>query len=600
MGIVVLARDLALDRPVAIKLLPSVLARQPHLRERFLREARTAAGLSHPNVVPIHAVEEHGDVVFFVMGFVDGETLARRVARGGPLPASEATRVLRDVAWALAYAHGRGVIHRDVKPDNILLDRASGRALVTDFGIARVADAPSSLTLDGHVMGTAQYMSPEQAAGEPLDGRSDLYALGAVGFVALTGRPPFVAKSVPALLAMQVMQDAPPVASQSAEVPPRLAAVVDRCLAKRPDDRFPSAEALAAALDEAGGTPPTVAPHVRNFVRMAEQSTMVLTTMLPLMLVGLDAKGRGAGAALGLVAAVIAVGADLLRRARHLMIEGFGAGDVIRAFVLEQDARSDEVAALYRGENGARLRRTRNVALAWGAVLVVVWLASLALANSTFRTPGTERTIARWVASLPMLLAMAAFIVGVNSSERAERRSGALAGRIWRGRFTLHFFQLAGWGLDRPVEARPALAVTDAVSLPDVAVARHPELPRLLRDAGELARALADRETQIARVLAESGAGDARDPLPGGPTTRAELVSRRVSLVAELRTSLDEARGRRANVIAASENVRIQLARVRAGLADVDDLAPDVRELRAMLAAAPDGAPLALREPTPV
>ena len=177
MGIVVLARDLGLDRPVAIKLLPTALARQPHLRERFLREARTAAGLAHPNIVPVHAVEDHGDVVFFVMGYVEGETLGRRVSRAGPLPASEATRVLRDLAWALAYAHGRGVVHRDIKPDNILLDRGSGRALVSDFGIARVADAPSSLTIDGHVMGTAQYMSPEQAAGESVDGRTDLYAL---------------------------------------------------------------------------------------------------------------------------------------------------------------------------------------------------------------------------------------------------------------------------------------------------------------------------------------------------------------------------------------------------------------------------------------
>ncbi|MGZ8375609.1 MAG: protein kinase domain-containing protein [Gemmatirosa sp.] len=600
MGIVVLARDLALDRLVAIKVLPSPLSRQPHLRERFLREARTAAGLSHPNVVPIHAVEEHGDVVFFVMGFVDGETLARRVARGGPLPPAEATRVLRDVTWALAYAHGRGVIHRDVKPDNILLDRASGRALVTDFGIARVADAPSSLTLDGHVMGTAQYMSPEQAAGEAIDGRSDLYALGAVGFVALTGRPPFVAKSVPALLAMQVMQDAPPVASLRPDVLPRLAALVDRCLAKRPEDRFPSAEALAAALDEAGGTPPVVAPHLRNFVRMAEQSTMALTTMAPLMLVGIDARGRGSGAALGLLAAFIAIGAGLLRRARDLLLQGFGAGDVMRAFVLEQDARADEVAALYHGENGARLRRTRNVALAWGALLAVVWLFALAAANDAYPTPGTERTIARWIASIPLLLAMAALIVGVNSSERAERRSGALAGRLWRGRFTLYFFRLAGWGLDRPVAAPSGTAIDDGPSLPDVAVARHPELPRLLRDAHDNARALAEREARIVRVLAESGAADDGVPATGGPTTRAELVSRRVSLVAELRASLDAARAQRADVLAASENVRIQLARVRAGLADADDLAPDLLELRALLAAAPAGEPRALREPTPV
>ena len=598
MGIVLLARDLALDRPVAIKLLPAALARQPHLRERFLREARTAAGLSHPNVVPIHAVEAAGDVVFFVMGYVEGETLARRVSRGGPLPVGEATRVLRDVAWALAYAHGRGVVHRDVKPDNILLDRGSGRALVTDFGIARVADETRSLTLDGHVMGTAQFMSPEQAAGEPLDGRSDLYALGVVGFLALTGRPPFEAPSVPALLAKQLLEEPPPVASLRAELPPRLAEAIDRCLAKRPDDRFDSAEALAAALDEAGSAPPSVAPQVRNFVRMAEQSTMVLTSMAPLMLVGLDARGRGSGAALGLLAAVFAIGADLLRRARHLLIEGFTAGEVIRAFLLEQDARADEVAALYRGPNAARLRRTRVAALAWAAGLAVVWLVGLAVVSNAYRTPGTERTIARAIAMVPFLLALIAFVVGANSSERAERRSGALAGRLWRSRFTLGFFRLAAWGLGRGAPgASPAAPPADpAPAIPDAAVARHPALPALLHEAADLSRTLAEREARIERVLAESGAGRGAGPAAGGPTTRAELVSRRLSLVAELRASLDDTRARRADVVAAAENVRIQLSRLRAGLAAPADLDADLAELEAAVR----DAPAPLESATPV
>ncbi len=593
MGIVVLARDLSLDRPVAIKLLPESLARQPHLRERFLREARTAAGLSHPNVVPIHAVEAHGDVVFFVMGFVDGETLARRVARGGPLPAAEATRVLRDVAWALAYAHGRGVIHRDVKPDNILLDRGSGRALVTDFGIARVEDAPSSLTLDGHVMGTAQFMSPEQAAGEALDGRSDLYALGAVGFVALTGRPPFEARTVAALLAMQLMQDPPPVASLRPEVPARLAAVVDRCLAKRPDDRFPSAEALAGALDEAGGTPPVVAPQVRNFVRLAQQSTMMLATMSPLILAGAgQSNARAAGALVAIACAIVGVGADLARRARHLILQGFGGGDVVRAFILEDDARADEVAALYHGENRVRVARTRRAAMVVGAVALAVWGAANFAARSLYPVGSTERSVLRWASLVPLLVAVIAFVIAVSSSERAERRSGRLAGRLWRSAFTLHFFRLAGWGLDRPLSADAGRAsdVRDDASLPDVAVARHPELPRLLRDAGDLARALAEREARIERVLVESGAARepemaAAAPPAGGPTTRAELVSRRLSLVADLRGSLHPAAPRRADVVAASENVRIQLSRVRAGLASADDLATDVDELDALVRA---------------
>ena len=170
MGAVYLARDLALDRPVAIKVLPPELAVRPELRERFLRETRTAASFSHPNIVPVHAVEERGAVLCFVMGFVDGETLAQRIRRAGPLPAAEIVRMMQEVAWALSYAHGRGVIHRDIKPDNILIERATGRALVMDFGIARSATSASAgLTRVGEVVGTPHYMSPEQASGDTVD-----------------------------------------------------------------------------------------------------------------------------------------------------------------------------------------------------------------------------------------------------------------------------------------------------------------------------------------------------------------------------------------------------------------------------------------------
>lgn len=141
MGIVFLARDVALDRPVAIKLLPPMLAGQPQLRERFLREARTVAQLAHPNIVPIHAVEEHHELVFFVMAYVDGETLGARVRRSGPIAPIEATRVMQEVAWALSHAHARGIVHRDVKPDNVMLEAESGRAIVTDFGIAAAGGA---------------------------------------------------------------------------------------------------------------------------------------------------------------------------------------------------------------------------------------------------------------------------------------------------------------------------------------------------------------------------------------------------------------------------------------------------------------------------
>ena len=156
MGVVFLARDLSLSRPVAIKLLPFDASADDERRNRFMREARTAAGLAHPNIVPIYSVEATEDVVFFVMGFVDGETLGERVARRGPLSTAQVTRVVRDVARALAYAHGKGVVHRDVKPDNVLLELATGRVLVTDFGIARV-DGGGTLTTTGAMVGTPLY-----------------------------------------------------------------------------------------------------------------------------------------------------------------------------------------------------------------------------------------------------------------------------------------------------------------------------------------------------------------------------------------------------------------------------------------------------------
>src|SRR5512134_2078245 len=219
MGVVYLARDVQLDRDVAIKVLPAHLASDAAARERFLREARMAARLSHPHIVPIHRVgevtsppaagaaagarEAGSRFVFFVMSYVEGETLGERLRTRGPLPPAEAMRVLREVAWALAYAHGRGIVHRDVKPDNILLEAATGRALVTDFGIAQGGADAVAVTDPGKVMGTAHFMSPEQAAGEPLDGRSDIYALGVVGYLALSGRLPFESPNLPALLLRQ-------------------------------------------------------------------------------------------------------------------------------------------------------------------------------------------------------------------------------------------------------------------------------------------------------------------------------------------------------------------------------------------------------------
>jgi hypothetical protein len=268
MGTVLLARDRSLDRPVALKVLPPEFAAQTDLRERFLRETRLAAGFSHPNIVPVFAVEDRDDLLAFAMGFVEGESLAQRVRRSGPLTAREAVRLLQDVGYALSYAHGRGVVHRDIKPDNVMIERATGRAMVMDFGIARAitpAATTAGLTRVGEVVGTPEYMSPEQASGDVVDGRSDLYSLGLVAWFAVTGHTAVTGESTQRILVKQLTEAVSPVASHRPDLPAELAAVIDRCIQKEPGERFPSAEALVDALDAARLGAPEIPLAVRLF-----------------------------------------------------------------------------------------------------------------------------------------------------------------------------------------------------------------------------------------------------------------------------------------------------------------------------------------------
>ena len=246
MGVVYLARDLRLDRLVAIKTLPVQLAGDSALRERFLREARTAARLSHPNIVPIHRADELSGQVFFVMGFVDGDSLAAKL-KAGPLSPGDAVPILRDVASALGYAHRHGVVHRDVKTENIMIESTTGRAMVTDFGIARVAEA-APLTATGQVLGTVYYLSPEQVSGDDIDARSDIYALGVVGYAMLAGKFPFDGPLASAVIVAHVMKAPVPLAIAAPNVPQSLASIIDRCLAKDPAGRFQTCDDLDAAL----------------------------------------------------------------------------------------------------------------------------------------------------------------------------------------------------------------------------------------------------------------------------------------------------------------------------------------------------------------
>jgi len=245
MAVVFLAQDLALERQVAIKVLPPEMSHDPKLIPRFQQEAKTAAKLDHPNIIPIYRVESEAGLNYFVMKYVTGRSL-ERLLEDGPLSVDLARRVLADAALALGHAHHRRVVHRDVKPANIMLE-ADGRVILTDFGISKAVQGAPQLTGTGTIIGTPHYMAPEQAKGLEVDGRADQYALAVVGHQILTGKQPFDG-SAHSILYKHVFEAPPPVLELRPEVPPDLIAALERALAKNPDDRFATMEDFAGAV----------------------------------------------------------------------------------------------------------------------------------------------------------------------------------------------------------------------------------------------------------------------------------------------------------------------------------------------------------------
>jgi serine/threonine protein kinase len=270
MGEVYRARDVRHDRVVAVKVL-SQKASLPGGGERFFREIRIAAQLTHPHILPLIDSGESDGVLFFVMPYIEGETLRQRIARSGELPIRESIRVLRHVIDALAYAHLRGVIHRDMKPENVLL--SDRHALVSDFGIAKAIREMSSpdttatidlATVAGTILGTPAYMAPEQAGGETVDHRADIYSAGVMAYEMLTGRLPFQATTAQQMMAAHLTKVADSILKWRPEIPPQLASTVMKCLEKRPADRWQSATELLAAIEalEEAKTPAAVEnPH---------------------------------------------------------------------------------------------------------------------------------------------------------------------------------------------------------------------------------------------------------------------------------------------------------------------------------------------------
>ncbi|MDB4880452.1 MAG: protein kinase [Gemmatimonadetes bacterium] len=577
MGIVYLARDVQLDRDVALKVLPSHLASAADSRERFVREARTAAGLSHPHIVPIHRVGEAGGFVFFVMSFVEGETLGERLRRLGPLPPAEATRVLREVAWALAYAHGRGIVHRDVKPDNILLEAGTGRALVTDFGIAHGGADPGPATDPGKIMGTAHFMSPEQAASEPVDGRSDLYSLGVVGYLATSGRLPFDAPNLPALLVRQATESAPSVVRAAPGLPSALAASIDRCLARDPAARFADGEALAAALAPVPEGRPALPPSLRAWVAARNPLLVpylgwsgLFGTLTLVNLVALVTGNRPDGPAdiflLGAITSaplfpVIGFHVNQARRqflAGHTLDDLRSALAVARRERLESEALTTEVA---EAPAHGPLRVATVASVAWlmgsavliatgvlpeyGTVFLPPMVATLGLGavSNALDVQFIPRRFREW------------WQTGVRDRLWNSRAGEWLAGRLGAPERT----RAVGGGVFRATEAALGVAASELfAALPRAYREQLAELPATVA-ALEARAAEARAELDVVAALAPSGSD-------GG--------------VLELRRRT--AAARLGETVAALEGVRLDLLRLHAGAGDLAPLTTLLDAARAL------------------
>ena len=572
MATVYLARDIRLDRLVAIKVLLPELAVRPELRERFLRETRTAASFSHPNIVPVHAVEETPTLLFFVMGFVDGETLTQIVRRHGPLTATAAARLIQEVAWALSYAHGRGVVHRDVKPDNILLERATGRAMVTDFGIAR-SFAASGLTQVGEVVGTPHFMSPEQAAGGQLDGRSDLYSLGVASFFAVTGRLPFDGESAQAILAMHMSRPAPPILELRPDLPAPLGDTIDRCLAKEPQDRFSRGEELVDALEGIRAGRKEVPTSIRLWVTRSDQFFRVglILTLLSSQVVGrFHSELEQLVSGTMFLVLVISLWIQIPLGMRDLARQELDFGDLVAGLGDMDHERLAATAALRAAPDYNQRRRMRAVLLALSGLFAVLLL--LFALSQKRPPPGHIFTPIGTVALvLGIAVAMGTLvftIAGVARSGRMDRRMhGLWTGPVGRFLFWLGSLGLEQHGTGSTPSAGPRTLLED--------------LPREQRHRSARFRALFDQvdrelERLVQRDLELTDTLDqVREPTS---TSGGGIAVKHETLIRDLEQAQRGTSDRRLELLGALENARLGLLRLKSKVGDADELERELEE----------------------
>jgi hypothetical protein len=575
MGIVYLALDVRLDRPVALKVLPEHLAKNAELRERFLHEARTAAKLSHPNIVPIHSVDEVGDFVFFAMSYIAGETLGQRIRRQGPLVPSACARVLREVGFALSYAHAQGVIHRDIKPDNILLEEGSGRALVADFGIAGIVD-DSEVLEDGEIVGTVEFMSPEQASGKRLDYRSDLYSLGMVAYYALSGDLPFKSESLTTTLDQVRNAPVPPVGVVVSNAPRRLTRIVDKCLKKTPDDRFESADTFAAALDAVAAARKQIPVSVRSFLYdpidlggdAPAYFTLASLAALPMVVATVQVSEM---AMLLAVFTAFAVGAPTVLvppRVRRLLGSGNTVADL--EIGLRQDLEQRKEEAPEPPKKGfARIRPLlRKISLmGMGGAWTGWWATVLTGAVLGLPLPLYEDTILMALVAIGGVSAAGFVASSIATGQEEERRALKKAERrlrFWQGPLGQAIFKVSGIGLHKRIAEVRATHRPTELQIGLAAEALFESLPK------EQRKLVGNVPATVSKL--EADAQQLRESINMLSEAEAAALPSNVKFPADLREMRETAERQLAEVVAALETIRLELLRLTAGIGSVEGL----------------------------
>jgi predicted Ser/Thr protein kinase len=493
MGIVYLAWETGLQRLVALKVLPPELA-NPRRRERFVTEARIAAGLEHDHIVPIHAVDEAGAFVYYTMGYIRGQTLAQRILAEGALPVAEVTRILYEVASAIQYAHEEGVVHRDLKPQNILLERVSGRPYVADFGMARVMSEGPRGGAGGGMFGTVPFASPEQAAGLPADHRSDLYSLGVVAYVMATGHPLF-SGSPREVLEQHISRPAPSLPVFGRHLDTTLKRAVDRCLLKDPRKRFQSAEELVSALSKAPELRSDLDKPLRDFLGKLKIESHFAAAGIGLAFLGLLLLGGAlesgnwwiaAGALVFLAALPASPVVGAFFPTRELLRKRYSRDDIVRALKIDLDRQTEELVSRRGPVSVAKAKWARRVT---GFCAILFGLGTL---GALLHVPLLGDLVGGGI-----IIGAFGSVLGGGAVIRRERWRNQLTGNRWLGfwqsRLGEWTAKLAGIGLGLSPEAfllQP--------------VAGKPETDRLPRPSGNGRRAspvpLADYEDVVGRT----------------------------------------------------------------------------------------------------